>query len=444
MVTARCCRMILGVLVILPLVAGILGCASKLELSPTLDNPPQIIRVSKVLGVRYDPSLQNYTYIHHQMRTWVLPVGPASESLLNKTFESLFETVAFMPDEKLSPSRPAAVAAVIKPSIEQFSLDFPRYPMFFGTYTAEIVYRFSLSSPAGVPIASWAIRGTGIRKAELNLSTDASISEVTDAAMQDAAYAFIKDFQARPEVQDWLKHARIPPPAPEKDVVSQMTATATEQTPALKGPSDWHDFRSERPLQVQFAVGGNGGFQRGAGLGYHFDERFYAGIIHWFREAGYGPSRPYYNFYGQEGVTSNYSMSGQKDLIELRYSPFSFVRPFYVSAGYFIDKGNEEHIVYDVRPRTIGSNVYVTGLDVTIQDSPVSSLAFGAGINYVWQKGWSVSAGFLLGLKRNQTDVSVSTTDPSVAPGDIAAFKQAIEDKHRSISIGYLAVGYNF
>ena len=374
-------------------------------------------------------------------------MGPASVNILNKTFETLFDAVVSVPDGTSASNRPVSIVAIVKPRIEQFSLDFPHYPMLYGNYTAAIAYHFSLTTPEDVHIASWTIQGTGTREAEWNLTSDASIREVTETAMRNVAYAFMKDFQARPEVQDWLAHATLPPPGPpasERDVAPNSITTVTEPTPSQESFRGWKDFRSERPLQVQLAVGGTGGLQRGIGLGYHFDERFFAGIIHWFPESGDSLTREYYTSYGQDGMTSHYISNDQKDLIELRYSPFSIIRPFYISAGYFIDKGFDEHIVYDVRSRTIGSNVYVTGLDVTTHDKPVASLAFGAGINYVWSKGWSVSAGFLLALKRNQTDILVTATNPGIAPGDIEAFKQQIADEHRNISLGYLAVGYNF
>jgi hypothetical protein len=420
------------------------GCTYHVPLNATTDKLTGVSKIPMMIGVYYSPEFVNYEYVHQKIHRWVLPLGQASVSLFDQVLPPVFEKYVAIERRPPFAATVQDIDAVIEPIIESYSLEFPRYPMLSGDYEASITYRFLLFNIDGDPISSWSVSALARREADLQHNAAIEIGEVTDAAMRAAANKFMEGLRDRPEVREWLDHRTLTAKAHSTPDEKMVSATNAPEEVRVDTPKGIHDYRTDRPLQLQFAVGGVVGFQRGAGLGYHFNEYLYAGIIHWFSDAGSGPSRAYYNFYGQDGVTSNYGSNGQTDLIELRYSPFSFFRPLYVSAGYMIDKGHDEHIVYDVRSRTIGSNVYVTGLDVTIHDHPVSSLSFGVGINYVWLKGWSVSAGFLLGLNHNQTDVAVTATNPSIAPSDIDAFKQSIEDKHRNISIGYLAAGYNF
>jgi hypothetical protein len=318
--------------------------------------------------------------------------------------------------------------------------------MLSGDYEASITYRFFLLNIDGDPISSWSVSALARREADMQHNAAIEIGEVTDAAMRAAANKFMKGLHDRPEVREWLKHRTLTAKAhstPDEKMVSATNAPEEIRVNSDTGLSTWHDYRTDRPLQLQLAVGGTGGIQYGVSMGYHFSNLIYGGITHLFSGSGESLTREYYELYGQNGMTSSSVVNGQKDTIEMRISPFSSVG-LYISAAYLISKGDGDHTVYDVRTRTIGSNDYVTGLDVTVKEKPISSLAFGGGINQVLGNGISFGAGYLLALKHNQSDVTVIATNPNISTGDIDAFKQQISDEHRTLSMLYLTIGYNF
>jgi hypothetical protein len=194
----------IGLLMVSMLVALTCACTHVSSLKATVDRPPNVVQVPLVVGVYYSPEFHAYKHVRtRQTHRWVVPVGQASVSLFDRIMPMIFANVVPVPSRPPLSATEQSVAAVIEPRIEQFDFVFP---WVFGTYTAEITYRFMLYSPDGTPLASWTVNGRGERDWRRDdLTHTKPIGDASNLAMKDAAIKFMTGFRDIPHVRQWLQ-----------------------------------------------------------------------------------------------------------------------------------------------------------------------------------------------------------------------------------------------
>lgn len=185
------------------------GCTHAIPLKPTIDRPQGIVQVPAVLGVHYTREFKEYR--HSDWRggdRWDFDLGSASVQLLDRALPALFEGVVPVASRPPLPDGGPKIVAVLEPRIESFDFSLPFLKT--GTYTAEITYRLTLSSPQGAPIVSWTVRGAGAKPGQMGFEFARWPGEAADLAMQEAATRLITGFREVPEVRGWLRGLGAP------------------------------------------------------------------------------------------------------------------------------------------------------------------------------------------------------------------------------------------
>jgi hypothetical protein len=185
------------------------ACSHAIPVKGTFAPPPNIGRIPLQIGVYYSQEFRTYEHNGARMGDrWIFPLGPASVDLFDRALPILFERVlpvATRPPLAEGTPRPAAI---IEPRIEDFDFSLPFLKT--GTYTAEITYRMTLYAPNGETVASWAVKGIGIKSGEFGFEFSRWPGEAADLAMQDAARKLIEEFRDVPEVRRWLRQTGEP------------------------------------------------------------------------------------------------------------------------------------------------------------------------------------------------------------------------------------------
>jgi hypothetical protein len=149
----------------------------------------------------------------------ILPLGPASVSLLRRTFPAIFESVVEVGSQPTPSRRHARPATVIEPQIAEFTL---HALLAEKRFWAEIRYRFIMRAPDGSEITRWTVRGAGT-------SADVSGPErAVELALQDAAAALATSFEEVPEAVRWLR--RQPIDAATAPATRQVTQTGADSS----------------------------------------------------------------------------------------------------------------------------------------------------------------------------------------------------------------------
>jgi hypothetical protein len=204
----------------------------------------------------------------------------------------------------------------------------------------------------------------------------------------------------------------------------------------------FRDYRVRNPTQIQFLELNNSNM--GISAGYHMNEFVYAGVIHAFGNSG-EHRLPLFikSQYGQDGLTGDHYSSSSKDGVELRFSKLGF----YFSLGYLNIGASSENQVFDNRMRTLGNNLYQTGISVTVDYKSYTGPALGFGFDHVFQHGLSLGIGALTALEKPASNITLKTTNPNISTADIDSFKYQINTDHQydgPWTMAFLALGYNF
>ncbi len=146
--------------------------------------------------------------------------------------------------------------------------------------------------------------------------------------------------------------------------------------------------------QVGFGLGElptGGSFKPSITVGYHFNEKVYAGIIYQFKDE---ISRGNSSFNAQstdlEGLTSSSEDVAQRFLFQVRYTPIK--NGPYLSGGFVFNGMDTETMIFENMNREIASEP-VSGTIEIKQTRPAGwGLAFGIGYQYNFKNGFS--AGF--------------------------------------------------
>lgn len=196
------CRLPLAVVLMTSILAG---CTWNYEVKGTLENPPTVqgLPIPVAVGVYYGPELRAYKHTHSKpFHSYVVPVGEPSERLLNQVFRKMFQTVVPVSGRPPLKTPSQGLVAVIEPRIEEFHSDFPALLIYVRTYV-EVVYRFTLYSLDGTPVASWIVQGEGEDTSFGGMGE--FLGDASALALKDAAVKLLTGFRDVPEVKRWLK-----------------------------------------------------------------------------------------------------------------------------------------------------------------------------------------------------------------------------------------------
>jgi hypothetical protein len=173
-----------------------------IELNPDIRNPPTFDKLPLTIGVYYSTEFKNYEFrrkVHPKLL--VIPAGKGSVAFFDKVLPIMFGNVVQLKTWPIPRQENPELSGILIPSIQ--TLEFYGVE---GFLRAEIVYQFTLYSSDGQSIASWNVKGIGMRKLGFEFtSPETRIGQATDFAMQDAAVKFIIKFREIPEVQKWLQ-----------------------------------------------------------------------------------------------------------------------------------------------------------------------------------------------------------------------------------------------
>jgi hypothetical protein len=190
--------------------------------------------------VLYTPDFREHVHTGNRMGdSWEFRLGAASVELFNRLLGGVFEAVVPVNARPPLPSVPPRLVGVIEPRIEEFDFGLPFLKT--GTYTASIGYRITAYSMAGVPVASWRVRGEGAKTGAIGMEFARWPGEAADLAMHDAAVKVAESFGRVPEVARWLREqgvavAATHPLAPVSSPASPPLAVAAPaRTAALVG-----------------------------------------------------------------------------------------------------------------------------------------------------------------------------------------------------------------
>lgn len=185
------------------------GCTHAVPLTGNFDPRPGAARLPVAVGVYYSDEFATYEHAENSFGDrWVFPLGPASRPLIDQALAALFETSVPVGGRPPLEAGQPDVVAVVEPAIEGFGFTLPFLKT--GTYTAEIVYRFTLYAPNGTPFASWSVTGYGAKPGEVGFEFARWPGEAADIAMADAAHKFVAGFGDVPEVRRWLETLGVP------------------------------------------------------------------------------------------------------------------------------------------------------------------------------------------------------------------------------------------
>lgn len=203
--------------------------------------------------------------------------------------------------------------------------------------------------------------------------------------------------------------------------------------------------RFERPLQVQLHALG------GYSLGYHLNPLVYIGAIQTNRftdknqnNSSGGSTTSDINDQPGGRTTSNQLPLSQG--AEIRFYPFSF--DLFFGAGIINTESKVQTLSYDERARSIGSNSYNVGFDLSIEQPKYHGPMLGLGWNQNYQMGLTLTA--LLYVGAGSTDKPTATlsnyTQPIPAADQFILeqdFQKNAENKSDP-SLFFLGVGYAF
>lgn len=157
-----------------------------------------------------------------------------------------------------------------------------------------------------------------------------------------------------------------------------------------------HLFAQDTPgqsnyWQIGFGLGElpmGGSFKPSITIGYHFNDKLYAGIIYQFKdqisrnEASINAKSS-----GLDGLVSATEEVAQRFLFQLRYTPVKNTP--YLSAGFVFNGMDSEQMFFDDRPRTIAGENYDGTVIVNQTRPPGWGFALGVGYQYNFKNGFS-------------------------------------------------------
>jgi hypothetical protein len=163
------------------------------------------------MGVYYPPEFLGFT--HRQSygagpHALTFAVGETSATHFSRVFDAYFRH-ALRFQQRPSAARPAwGVDAVLVPDVEQVEMSDPALFGYAGSWKTELVYRFRMLDPTGLPIASWRVEGHGA-EGGLDWIGFAIPRKAFNLALEDAGRNFIQGFTRETEIKSWLSSRGI-------------------------------------------------------------------------------------------------------------------------------------------------------------------------------------------------------------------------------------------
>lgn len=157
------------------------------------------------VGVYYDESFRQYTHEKEadaNSLAWNIDIGAAHVRLFDQLFRPVFENLIQV-DSLQSDSTERPVSVIIKPSIDEYTLQTPSDTS-TEFYAVEIRYHLAFYTPSGDFIRRWSYYGRGSSRSEL-FGSDESVQKATVAAMRDAAAWLIIELTKHPDLHTQLQ-----------------------------------------------------------------------------------------------------------------------------------------------------------------------------------------------------------------------------------------------
>lgn len=168
------------------------GCSGQIE--PVLTRRPLVEPLPLSVGVYFSPEFRAY---RTKCDAWLCPeydIGPPSVALFEMLLAGLFREVQIIEFEPPI-TADLKVDGILAPAITS------------STYqvggVAQMIYRITLSDPAGMEVVAWEVSGTSLAGAVF------AAGPALRLAMRDAAAQFVRGIRQEPLIKAWLKQAGV-------------------------------------------------------------------------------------------------------------------------------------------------------------------------------------------------------------------------------------------
>jgi len=125
-------------------------------------------------------------------------LGEPSVRLLHEALALVFSEVVESPRPASGPGLRSDLAGVIEPRIISAGFQWSR------SFPTHVTYGFTLYSPGGEPVASWAVTGSNSEPIANPLAAVSALRGKFEQAMREAAWKLTSGFRDIPEVRRWL------------------------------------------------------------------------------------------------------------------------------------------------------------------------------------------------------------------------------------------------
>lgn len=167
------------------------GCGTiqmSFEPSPTTEELPAAKKSPLHAGIYYSPEFAGCEHAHRTDKVvTTVPIGIASVQYLDQVLGRAFEKTTRIAKPTGDELSARGIQVVVTPSLEHF--DFP-YGMAPYTQRYSVGYRITLSTVAGVPVASWVVAGTAAHGWRY-----ASMESLVGAYMNNAGAKLLQGFE---------------------------------------------------------------------------------------------------------------------------------------------------------------------------------------------------------------------------------------------------------
>ncbi len=216
-------RSLAGIVTAMVLGWTLSGCTTSVVVEGSVPTP-LVAKIPARVGVYYSDEFRNYRYqeVIRDSGTWNIDLGSQNLTFFDNLLETLFESVAEIPEPPLTREEMASLDGVFIPRIEKYGFLTPGISG-LKFYSASIEYRIALYDKAGQKVGDWNIIGYG--KSEGGMFTaDEAINEATVLAIRDGGARIAIELIDQPSVRAWIDTL-----AP---LQSEPTANEAETAPA--------------------------------------------------------------------------------------------------------------------------------------------------------------------------------------------------------------------
>ena len=206
------------------------GCTTSVVVEGSVPTP-LVAKIPARVGVYYSDEFRNYRYQEaiRDSGTWNIDLGSQNLTFFDNLLETLFESVAEIPEPPLTREEMASLDGVFIPRIEKYGFLTPGISG-LKFYSASIEYRIALYDKAGQKVGDWNIIGYG--KSEGGMFTaDEAINEATVLAIRDGGARIAIELIDQPSVRAWIDTLAPLQPEPTANQAETVPAGASEAVP---------------------------------------------------------------------------------------------------------------------------------------------------------------------------------------------------------------------